>query len=389
MTATMKKMSHLNNDKLNVIADEVVDNLDEILEYFEVKYHKNNTKYYGPCPIHDGTGEKNPWNLYHTGDIYRGNWKCRSHGCEQIFKKTVIGFIRGLLSKKEHKWSQNGDPTVSFNDTLNWISKWLKKDLKDIKVDLKQMEKRRFIANVGWLNKADEKPLNINRADIRASLSLPSAYFKSRGFTPEILDKYDIGDCRNLGKEMSHRAVVPIYDEGYHKVIGCTGRSIFPRCDKCRLWHSPAFSCPPEEYKARYVKWKHNTGLRAENHLFNLWFAKDYINKFHSVVLVESPGNVLRLEEAGVHNVLATFGSNLGEKQLSQLYKYEIFTVNLLYDNDAAGQQAIINISKMIDRIFNVRVIKLVEPFNDIGELTIQQTKDIIVPQVAVHKESL
>jgi hypothetical protein len=43
----------------------------------------------------------------------------------------------------------------------------------------------------------------------------------------------------------------------------------------------------------------------------------------------------------------------------------------------------------MIDRIFNVRVIKLVEPFNDIGELTIQQTKDIIVPQVAVHKESL
>lgn len=383
------KKSHLNNDKLNVISDEIVDQMDDILDYFGVKYHKSNTKYYGPCPIHDGSGEKNPWNLYYTGDIYRGNWKCRSHSCEKIFKKTAIGLIRGMLSKKKHNWSTNGDKTATFDETLAWISDWLKKDLKSIEVDVKQMEKRRFIANVGWLAKAEEVDLKVSRKSIRTSLALPSAYFQSRGFTPEILDRYDIGDCRNLGKDMSHRAVVPIYDVNYSHVVGCTGRSIFERCSKCKLWHSQNYDCPPEQYRGKYVKWRHNTGFKAENHLFNIWFSKEHIAKTHSVTLVESPGNVLRLEEANVHNSAGTFGTNLGDKQLSELYKYPIYTVNLLYDNDDAGREAISNISEKLKRIFNINIVKIPEEYNDIGELTISQIQNIIVPQLIIHKESL
>ena len=34
----------------------------------------------------------------------------------------------------------------------------------------------------------------------------------SRGFTKNILIKYDVGECLQYGKEMSYRAVVPIYD---------------------------------------------------------------------------------------------------------------------------------------------------------------------------------
>jgi 5S rRNA maturation endonuclease (ribonuclease M5) len=387
---TVKKQKfHLSNDKLNVISDEVVAQLDDILDYFNVKYHKTNSKYYGACPIHDGSGEKNPWNLYYTGDIYAGNWKCRSHGCEQVFKKTVIGFVRGLLSKEKYQWGKSGDKTASFEETLEWISHWLKKDLQKINVDLKQVEKRRFIANVGWLNKPDEVDLKLSRNLIRSTLILPSAYFQERGFLKTTLDHYDIGDCKNNNKEMSHRAVVPIYDTSYDHIVGCTGRSVFPRCPKCKLWHSESYDCPKEEYKARYVKWKHNTGFKADNHLYNLWFAKEHINKCHSVILVESPGNVLRLEESGIHNSLAVFGADLSEKQLNELYKYEIYTVNLLFDNDDAGKLAVTNISKKLDRIFNVNVIKVADEHNDVGELTIPQVKAIIEPQIKTHKESV
>ena len=44
-------------------------------------------------------------------------------------------------------------------------------------------------------------------------------------------------------------------------------------------------------------------------------FAKEFIKESGIVILVESPGNVWRLEEAGVHNSVAIFGSSLADRQ--------------------------------------------------------------------------
>ena len=379
------KISHLNNDKLNIIGDDIIDQLDELLDYFQVKYKKNVTKYYGPCPIHDGDGSTNPWNLYHKGDSYRGNWKCRSHGCEKVFKPTAIGLVRGLLSRERHNWMKDGDKTASFEETLQWISKWLKKDLDKISVDYKQVEKRRFVNQTMWLASKQGETLRLTPQQVRSALNFPSAYFLARGYSSTILDKYDIGDCTKTGKEMTNRAVIPVYDNDHKYILGCTGRSIYPECQQCNLYHPPQCTCPSEDYRHWYFKWKHNKGFLAEQNLFNLWFASPEIDKLHSIILCESPGNVLRLEEAGIHNSVALFGTNLSEAQLNKLYGFQIYTINLLFDNDEAGKAASSLIKDKLSNIFNVNAIALPEGINDVGELTSGEVEAKIKPKVVTH----
>jgi hypothetical protein len=46
------------------------------------------------------------------------------------------------------------------------------------------------------------------------------------------LEDYDVGYCDNPAKPMYERAVVPIYDNEHKYIVGCTGRSIFEKCEK-------------------------------------------------------------------------------------------------------------------------------------------------------------
>jgi len=357
----------LSLDKLNVISDALTDRIEDIFDIYSLEYNKGRKMYYGSCPIHNGDNNS-AFNMYYEGAMYRGNWRCRTHGCEYVFKKTPIGFIRGLLSRFNYNWIQNGDKLAPFNETMDWVSKFLKKDLSKIELDIPHVEKRRFINAVGWSVgiQQNKRCLYIQRDKFikTPSLSFPSAYFKDRGFSDAILKKYDLADCLVDGKELSHRAVVPIYDDNYQHIVGATGRAI-------------------GNYDGD--KWKHNAGFPSEDLLFNFWFAKDYINTTKSVVICESPLNIFRLEESGIHNAVAIFGINLSDVQLNKLFQCEIYTVNLLMDNDEAGKTATANLINKLNRIFHTNVVKLPNEVNDVAEMPIDKVKEIIFPQIKVY----
>ncbi len=377
----------LTPDKLNVLSDLVVDNIEDIFDHFCVKCQKGKKFYYGPCPIHDGDGHTNPFNLYYDGTLYRGNWKCRSHGCERVFKKTAIGCVRGLLSHNDYKWHQPGDRMAGFHDTVNWLFEFFKTDGKKLNVNRPEVEKKKFINSISWtVQDTNEAKLCISLEDFRRTptLKFSSAYLKSRGYDISISEKYDIAECSAIGKEMSDRLVFPIFDDSHRYVIGVTGRTLYPQCGNCKLYHKEGV-CPSNNYIMQYKKWRHNKGFAAENNLFNFWYAKEYINRLHSVVLVESPFNVLRLEQAGVKNSVGTFGTYLNDSQLNKLFGTELYTVNLLYDNDEAGNNALSDIVDKISRIFNVNVIKLPQGINDVGDMMIEDVKRLIVTQIRNH----
>ncbi len=377
----------LTPDKLNVLSDMVVDSIEDIFDHFSVQRVKGKKFYYGPCPIHEGDGRTNPFNLYYDGDMYRGNWKCRSHGCERTFQKTVIGCVRGLLSHKDYSWRAPGDKIAPFNETINWILEFLETDNGKLVVNRPQVEKRRFINSVEWTT-TEPKPhalfLARDKYKSTQTLDFSSAYLLGRGFTQGIIRKYDIAECRAIGKEMSDRLVVPVFDDTGKYVIGVTGRSLLPQCKSCKCYHKEG-ACPEQNFLLQYKKWRHNKGFAAEDNLFNFWFAKPEINRLHSIVLVESPFNVMRLVEAGICNVVGTFGTYLNDNQLNKLFQTELYTVNLLYDNDDAGRQATEDIRGKISRIFNVNEIHLPENINDVGEMSVETVKQNILPQIRNH----
>lgn len=374
-----KKTSRLYNQKqLKVICDKLCDNIDDLLHTLCINNLKHNGKMVsGSCPIHSGDNPS-AFNLYPDGETYRGNWKCRTHGCEKIFKGSIIGFIRGVLSNKNYGWTKEGDDNASFEETIEFVEAFLKQEVSKIKVSKQEIDKSNFTSIINNIVTKNEQPQNkVNRSQVKKSLEYPCTYFLNRGFSQDILDKYDVGLCTRPSKEMYNRAVVPIYDNDHKFLVGCTGRSIFEKCDKCGYYHDN--ECPSSVDLWKYPKWKHNYEFKSQNHLYNFWFAKDSILKTTQVILVESPGNVWRLEEAGIHNSVAMFGSSLSDRQKIILDGSGAMNIFILTDNDDAGEKAAKIIFDKCKNTYNIKHIKISK--SDVAEMTVEE----INKEIKVH----
>lgn len=355
-TQKMKKSTSVDQNKIKIICDQLCDRIEDLLDSFGLEYRQNGKFMSMACPIHGGDNV-GAINLYHIGDTYRGNWKCRTHHCEEIFKGSIIGFIRGIISHRDHGWQKNGDDACSFQDALNYATKFLNVSLKDIKISNLQKEKIAFVSNATILAtpKQNNKKI-ITRQTVRKNLVIPSKYFIDRGFSGQILNKYDVGDCLTDNKEMSNRAVVPIYDAEYKTMIGCSGRTIIDNVKP---------------------KWKHSNDFKAEENLYNFWFAKEFIQSTGDVILVESPGNVWKLEENGIHNSVATFGAHLTDKQKMLLDISGAMRLIVIMDSDDAGDKARFQIDKKCSRTYNIKHIRIQK--NDVAEMTADQIKSEII----------
>jgi len=375
----MKVSRSYNQHKLKVLCDELCDNIESLFDVLGLEDIKYNGKMYvGHCPIHNGDNNS-AFNLYPYGDNYRGNWKCRTHNCDKVFKGSIIGFVRGVLSNQQYNWQGNNDKTVSFADTIKFVESFLGQDLDKIKINKSQIEKRAFttiIKNIG--NNNNNIVNKVPRTSVRNSLKMPCEYFINRGYSKEILDKYDVGLCNKPEKEMYNRAVAPIYDVDHKYMVGCTGRSVFDKCQSCSLYHAADAQCPSSEEQWKYCKWKHSYQFKSQDHLYNLWYAKSHILESHKVILVESPGNVWKLEENGIHNSVALFGSNLSDKQKILLDGSGAMTIIVIMDSDEAGDKASEMINSKCRNTYNITNIKISKP--DISEMTAEEiSKEIKV----------
>lgn len=378
MWKTKKSRSH-DQAKLKIVCDELCDNIETLLDHLNLEYKNSGKMITMRCPIHGGDNDA-ALNLYHVGDTYRGNWKCRTHHCENIFKGSIIGFVRGVLSRSEYSWSKDGDKTSTFDEALNFCLSLINKDLKSIKVSNIDRNKKSFLSVMNQISpsKIENQSHCITREVARKTLEIPSKYFITRGFLSETLDRYDVGLCNNPNKEMYNRAVAPIYDNDYKYIVGCTGRSINPQCSNCKTYHDQNDACPDDTLKWKFPKWKHNADFKSQNYLYNFWFAKEYIKKNHTVVLVESPGNVWRLEEAGIHNSVAMFGSFLSDRQKICLDASGAMNLVILTDNDEAGKMAAEKIKQKCQNTYRTYTPTI--PKADIAEMTIEEINQTIKP---------
>jgi 5S rRNA maturation endonuclease (ribonuclease M5) len=375
-TMTIKK-SHLNDQaKLKIVCDEVCDNIESLLDNLGLEYKTNHKMICMSCPIHGGDNPS-ALNLYHEGEIYRGNWKCRTHGCEKTFKGSILGFIRGVLSNQKHNWSKNGDDTVSFKDAVEFAMNFIKKDFSKIKISRSDRDKKTFTSIVNNISKKQETDINrITRGKILTTLNIPAQYYIDRNYSKEVLTKYDVGLCSNPEREMNNRVVVPIYDNDYEYMVGCSGRSIYEKCSMCKCYHDSLETCPDEKDRWKFPKWKHNKDFKSQNYLYNFWFAKEHILKSGIAIIVESPGNVWRLEENNIHNSVAIFGSSLSDRQKILLDSSGAMNLVILTDNDEAGRNAAQQIKNKCQNTYRIFIPTISKP--DVGEMTSEEINNEI-----------
>ena len=354
--------------RLNELANIACDNIEELLFELGVEYNTSSKFVFGPCPVHGGDNPS-AWNLYPNGDEVRGHWKCRTHHCEQKWKKTLFGFVWGVLSRQSGQqipWTEAVDWVVNFLGYTSLINVPHPTDV--------EVERRKQTTLMHKLRLAPEPTkTEWDKAKVRQELDIPALYYVNRGYSKEILDKYDVGFHYK-----SKRIVVPIYDDLYTKIIGFTARTMFDQCPLCKLYHMKGDQCPSDIGGIINAgKWKNNDGFNRSNYLYNTWFARQHILQEGKLILVEGPGDVWKLEMAGIHYSLAVFGTELTEEQLIVLrHLGSYLSIIILADNDDAGHKAKKDWQEKLHRQYELFIPEL--PAKDTGAMDVEFLRDFI-----------
>lgn len=351
----------------------VKNNLETFINYFNLELNSDSKKYSGCCPIHSNSDNQNAFIVYKNTGI----WLCNTHHCHETFGKSATGLIRALLSVFKRDWTEdNGQSTASINEAIVFIFSLLNKRTSDVLIERKQdsisIDKSNFIRQVKLLKSTNTLG---TRDSFRQQCQIPSDYFLKRGFSRDILDKYDIGIMKNPKSYFFNRTVVPIYDIYYQYIIGYTARVNLEKCLVCGAFHNFNDNCPEKQESYKFSKWEHNHNFRKENTLYNYWFARDCINQNKRIILVEGPSDVLRLEEAGICYSLAIFGSNLSTNQINLLKKSHIKDVWIVGDNDEAGQKACNQMERSLGEQFSFHRVEL--ETNDVGDMKLEDIRNI------------
>lgn len=323
-------------------------------------------RYYGCCPIHGGD-HPTGFRLFKHGKA----WRCYTHNCHTFFGSTMPGFVRGMLSRKKFLWSKRTDESVDWRTTYQYIEKRFKV----------QNRSSYRLANFNTeTNPAHE--YEISREKVRDTLIYPCSYFINRGFEDSILDRYDIGICKNPRKTMFYRAVAPIYDDNYRFSIGCMGRSLYNKCSKCELFHSPRIGCPnPGPY---FIKWR-NSKFDRKSILYNFWFSKDYMRAASKAILCEGPADIWKLEQAGIKNSVAICGTELTDNQILKLTKLKINEIILCLDNDEAGIEASQRIVEKCKKLFDIHIPQICDQDKDIADTSIERIQKVLKEYAAYN----
>lgn len=358
---------------LDDLAIQLVDGLPEILDDFGIEYCEHHNRLSMPCPVHGGDNPEG-CSVFIDGQTAQGNWVCFTHHCELNFDSSIFGFFRGILSHLERR-------EVDFGYMLKWASDFLKLETST-PASIAQHKDRKQFANFCKKVSTTARSLRgtVPRSKVRRFLQIPAEYYLERGYSKAVLEKYDVGFCNHKKSRMFLRVVVPVYDDNY-TMIGCVGRTVQPKCNVCGYHHYDNRGCPTNKIEKRWAsKWKNSDGFNASHYFYNLWEAKPTINKSGLVILVEGQGDVWRLEEAGIHNSLGLFGDELSDGQQCILEQLNVRHLVLATDNDLAGISAREKITDQCSRLFNVYEVSL--PKHDVGQLTVQETRDVFLPIV-------
>ena len=362
--------------KLNALTNLVVTHIDKIYNYFNIEpSYKNDTLMKSSCFIHGGDNTT-ALNLYYNADI-RVHYKCRTHQCEDIFGSSLISLVRGGLSQVRYNWKINGDKEASFNETVEFLLQITEQDfgkINSVGTTLDE-DKLKFSSLINNFTTPEVQNTGISIDLYRNKVEIPATYYLQRGYSIEVLDKYDVGTCKRHKRPLYQRAVVPIYDESGKIILGFSGRSIHPECSKCKHYHDPEKKCH------FFPKWKHTAGFKKENCLYNYWYAKEHIIKSGVIVLVESPGNVWRLEEAGIHNSVAMFGAHLSNNQKKIIDASGAFSIVCLLDQDEAGKKGTQKIYEQCSKMYRLYSPQFEQ--NDIGDIDVDVVTSDIKPLIS------
>lgn len=336
---------------------------EELLLALDIDFRYKGKALNARCPVHNG-GDYNFY-VYPDGKGDNGfTWKCYSHSCDTVWGSSVYGLVKGILSKD----IKSIDDVVNMGRVVLTIEEILGVSIMTLESSPTSVENKKFVRRQ-QIQQPVKCPEGVKfpRDFVRSRLKIPATYYIKRGYSEEILDSYDVGTTdkkyiKGKFNPLYGRALVPIYDDAHEFALGFSGRII------------------QEDYKEKGIaKWLHSNE-QTKSTIFNWWRAKSHIEQSQSAILCEGINDCFKLEMSGIKTSLAVLGSGLSDTQLIRLECSSIRNMNILSNNDEAGNKAAKQWAKQMGRLFNIK--RIIIPDKDLDALTVEQTKNIVGEQL-------
>lgn len=191
---------------------------------------------------------------------------------------------------------------------------------------------------------------NLKNSDEGKSVGL--TYFKNRGLTEEIIEKFELGYSleawddlykaaikQGFGKDIIEKAGLIIKKE--EKVYDrFRGRVIFPIYNQTgKVIAFGARTLKKDTKQPKYVNSPETEIYHKSNVLYGVHMAKGPIRKADNCFLVEGYTDVISLHQVGIENVVSSSGTSLTEEQIRLVSRYSE-NITVLFDGDPAGIKA-------------------------------------------------
>ncbi len=333
--------------------DRIMDaaNIVDVVSEF-VSLRKSGANFKGLCPFHD---DRTP---SFSVSPARGIYKCFSCG--------KAGNAANFIMEHEQ---------LSYPEALKWLARKYNIEIKERELtdEERQQENEResiFIVNE-WAADFFHNTL-LNDADGKA---VGLAYFRSRGFRDDIIEKFHLGFAPQKRDAMATEARQKGYKDEFLVKSGLcvqrddgslydrfANRVIFPWYGvggKVTAFGGRLLDSRTKGVAQKYVNSPDSVVYHKDHELYGLYQAKKAISKEDCVYMVEGYTDVISMHQCGIENVVANSGTALSVNQIRLLHRFTSNVV-LLYDGDEAGIHAAMRgTDMMLSEGMNIKILVL------------------------------
>ncbi len=284
---------------------------------------------------------------------------------KQIFKCFSTGkggSVVSFLMEKEH---------FSYPEALRYLADkfgiQIPEESEPTAKDLAEKTEREslFIINEFAKNHFHENLMQHNEG-----IAIGLSYFQERGFSKEIIEKFQLGYCLNVSDDFTKAALKKGYNINYLEKVGLIkskddrkfdffrGRVIFPiQSVSGRILGFGGRTLLSDNKIAKYYNSPESIIYNKSEILYGLFFSKGDIVKYDECLLCEGYTDVISMYQSGVKNVVSSSGTSLTREQVKLVKRYTQ-NLTILYDGDSAGIKASFRgIDLILEEGMNVKVV--------------------------------
>jgi len=282
-------------------------------------------------------------------------------GIFKDFSSGKGGNVVSFLMEHEH---------FSYPEALRWLAKRYNIEIEEEKLTPEKLEAQNTRESLYLVNQFARDYFVKQIKETQEGKAIGLSYFKERGFSQEIIKKFELGYSPETKDAFTKAALSSGYKLEYLEQVGLTkssergsfdfyrGRVMFPIHNLTgRVLGFGGRTLRSDKSVAKYFNSPESEIYNKSKILYGLYFAKNAIIKEDQCYLVEGYTDVISMHQSGIENVVASSGTALTEGQIRLIKRYTP-NITILYDGDAAGIKASFRgIDLILAEGMNVQVI--------------------------------